>query len=129
MKNNRPVNLSLAQVLAVNMRSPVAMASIMHRLSGVLVFILIPALLYMAQLSLESEAGFINMKEIFASLPVRLLVWVGLSGLLFHLFAGIKHLLADIGVAEGLQSGRVAAWLAIASSAISIVLAFVWVVL
>jgi succinate dehydrogenase / fumarate reductase cytochrome b subunit len=98
-------------------------------LSGVLVFLLIPALLYIAQLSLESEAGFIHVKEIFASLPVRLLVWVGLSGLIFHLFAGMKHLLADIGVAEGLESGRMAAFVAMACSAVGILLAFVWVVL
>ncbi|HNI63377.1 MAG TPA: succinate dehydrogenase, cytochrome b556 subunit, partial [Agitococcus sp.] len=49
MKSNRPVNLSLGMVLEVNMKSPVAMASILHRISGIVVFLLIPVLLYILQ--------------------------------------------------------------------------------
>ncbi len=36
VKSNRPVNLSMGQVLEVNLKSPVAIASILHRLSGVM---------------------------------------------------------------------------------------------
>ncbi len=34
-EKQQTVNLSMGQVLAVNLRSPVAIASILHRLSGV----------------------------------------------------------------------------------------------
>jgi succinate dehydrogenase / fumarate reductase cytochrome b subunit len=36
----------------------------------------------------------------------RFVVFVALAGLIYHFFAGIKHLVMDFGVAEELQSGR-----------------------
>lgn len=130
MKSKRPVNLPLSQVISVNLKSPVAIASILHRISGVVLFLLIPVLLYVLQRSLASPEEFnIVHTEIFGNICVRLVVWVFLAGLIYHLFAGIKHLFADIGVAEELESGRTAAWLMIAASAVGIVAAFIWVVL
>ena len=130
MKSKRPVNLPLSQVISVNLKSPVAIASILHRISGVVLFLLVPASLYILQCSLASQEEFDLVRtEIFGNLLVRLGVWVFLAGLIYHLFAGIKHLLADMGVGEELQSGRTAAWLMIAASAVCIALAFVWVVL
>lgn len=130
MKSKRPVNLPLSQVISVNLKSPVAIASILHRISGVVLFLLIPALLYVLQRSLVSQQEFdIVHTEIFGNICVRFVVWIFLAGLIYHLFAGIKHLFADIGVAEELQSGRTAAWLMIAASAVGIIAAFVWVVL
>ncbi len=128
MKSKRPVNLPLSQVISVNLKSPVAIASILHRISGVVLFLLIPALLYVLQRSLASPEEFnIVHTEIFGNICVRFVVWVFLAGLIYHLFAGIKHLFADIGVAEELQSGRNAAWFMIAVSGISILAAGFWV--
>ncbi len=129
MKSNRPVNLSMGQVLEVNLKSPVAIASILHRLSGVIVFLLVPVLLWLLDKSLSSAEGFAEVQEIFNSFFVRFIVWVFVAGLIYHLFTGIKHLLADIGVAEELQSGRTAATISLILSAIGIVAAFVWIVL
>ncbi len=130
LKSKRPVNLPLSQVISVNLKSPVAIASILHRISGVILFLLIPALLYVLQHSLASQEGFDMVRQdIFGNICVRFGVWVFLSGLIYHLFAGIKHLLADVGIAEELQSGRNAAWLMLALSGVGIAAAFVWVVL
>lgn len=130
MKSNRPVNLSMGQVLAVNLRSPVAIASILHRVSGIIIFLFIPLLLWLLQGSLASPEGFAYVHDqIFGNIIVRLLVWVMVAGLLFHLIMGIKHLVGDMGVAEGLQSGRMAATTALVLSAIAIVASFVWLVL
>jgi len=130
LKSKRPVNLPLSQVISVNLKSPVAIASILHRISGVILFLLIPALLYVLQHSLASQEGFDMVRQdVFGNICVRFMVWVFLSGLIYHLFAGIKHLLADVGIAEELQSGRNAAWLMLALSGVGIVAAFVWVVL
>lgn len=129
MKSNRPVNLSMGQVLEVNLKSPVAIASILHRLSGVIVFLLVPVLLWLLDKSLSSAEGFAEVQEIFNGFFVRFIVWVFVAGLIYHLFTGIKHLLADIGVAEELQSGRAAATISLILSAIGIVAAFVWIVL
>ncbi|WP_166170368.1 succinate dehydrogenase, cytochrome b556 subunit [Acinetobacter sp. SA01] len=129
VKSNRPVNLSMGQVLEVNLKSPVAIASILHRLSGVIVFLLVPVLLWLLDKSLSSAEGFAEVQAIFSSFIVRFIVWVFVAGLLFHFIMGIKHLLADLGFAEELQSGRVAATISLILAAISIVASFVWIVL
>ena len=129
MKSNRPVNLSMGQVLDVNLKSPVAIASILHRLSGVIVFLLVPVLLWILDKSLSSPEGFAQVQAVFDSFIVRFIVWVFVAGLIFHLIAGIKHLLADICIAEELQSGRIAATISLILSAIGIVAAFVWIVI
>ena len=129
VKSNRPVNLSMGQVLEVNLKSPVAIASILHRLSGVIVFLLVPVLLWLLDKSLSSPEGFAQVQEIFNGFFVRFIVWVFVAGLIYHTFTGIKHLLADVGVAEELQSGRTAATISLILSAIGIVAAFVWIVL
>ncbi len=128
MKSNRPVNLSMGQVLAVNLRSPVAIASILHRLSGVIVFLLIPVLLWILDKSLASPEGFEYVKTvIFGNILVRFIVWVFVAGLIYHFILGVKHLLADLGFAEELQSGRTAATVALILSVIGIIAAFVWI--
>ncbi|MCG2607691.1 succinate dehydrogenase, cytochrome b556 subunit [Acinetobacter sp. SM34] len=129
VKSNRPVNLSMGQVLEVNLKSPVAIASILHRLSGVIVFLLVPVLLWLLDKSLSSAEGFAEVQAIFGGFIVRFIVWVFVAGLLFHFIMGIKHLLADLGFAEELQSGRVAATISLILAAISIVASFVWIVL
>ncbi len=129
MKSNRPVNLSMGQVLEVNLKSPVAIASILHRLSGVIVFLLVPVLLWLLDKSLSSAEGFAQVQAIFGSFIVRFIVWVFVAGLIFHFIAGVRHLIADMGVAEELQSGRIAATISLILSAIGIIAAFVWIVL
>ena len=129
VKSNRPVNLSMGQVLDVNLKSPVAIASILHRLSGVIVFLLVPVLLWILDKSLSSPEGFAQVQEIMNGFVVRFIVWVFVAGLIFHFVAGVKHLLAGVGVAEELESGRLASTIALILSAIGIVAAFVWIVL
>lgn len=130
MKNNRPVNLSMGQVLSVNLKSPVAIASILHRVSGIIIFLLIPVLLWLLQGSLASPESFAYIRnDVFGNLLVRLVVWAFVAGLIYHFIVGVKHLLADVGVAEELQSGRTAATIALILSAVGILASFVWVVL
>ena len=78
---------------------------------------------------MSSPEGFAQVQAVFDSFIVRFIVWVFVAGLIFHFIAGIKHLLADQGIAEELQSGRVAATISLILSAIGIVAAFVWIVL
>lgn len=129
LKDKRPVNLPLSQVISVNAKSPVAIASILHRISGVILFLLVPVLLWMFQTSLANPEGFTYIKEeVFGNILVKLVVWVFVAGLLYHFIAGMKHLLADAGVAEELESGRAAAWISLALSAVAIVGSFIWIV-
>lgn len=130
MKSNRPVNLSLSTVLAVNMKSPVAIASILHRISGVVIFLLIPVLLYVLQQSLASEEAFAAVKtDVLGGLVGGFLVFVALAGLIFHVVAGAKHLIQDFGIGESLEGGRLFATLALMLAGLLIVCALAWMVL
>lgn len=129
MKSNRPVNLSLSQVLAVNLKSPVAIASILHRISGVVVFLLIPLLLWLLQESLASAESFEHIKTVvLGGFVVKALVFVTLAALIFHFVAGIKHLIMDFGLGETLEGGRALSWASLAISAILILAALIWMV-
>ncbi|WP_434352813.1 succinate dehydrogenase, cytochrome b556 subunit [Psychrobacter sp. HD31] len=124
MKNKRPINLSVGQILSVNAKSPIAMASILHRVSGLLLFVLIPVLLFVLQTSLSSPEGFAS---IFDNMFIRFIVWVFVAATGYHFVMGVKHLLADLGMNEELESGRRAAWISIVLAVIVILASFVWV--
>jgi succinate dehydrogenase / fumarate reductase cytochrome b subunit len=76
--------------------------------------------------SLSSEQGFNNVAMWMDNLIVKLLLWAVISGLLYHLIAGIKHLLMDLGIGETLEGAQTGAKLVVALSVISIVLTGVW---
>ncbi|MEC7187427.1 MAG: succinate dehydrogenase, cytochrome b556 subunit [Pseudomonadota bacterium] len=119
MKDTRPVNLDLTTV-----KFPLpAITSILHRISGVALFFGIGVVLYLLQLSLESEAGFERVTELLRATPVKLMVWLILAGLLYHLIAGIKHLLMDWGFGESregaLRGAQVTLILALVAAVLS----------
>jgi len=122
VKDNRPVNLDLTKF---HFPLP-AITSILHRISGVLLFAATAVLLWLLAESLSSEQGFERVRQWLDMMAVKLLLWVVLTGLLYHLIAGIRHLLMDIGVGETLQGGRTGAVLVIVFSVTSMVLAGVW---
>jgi succinate dehydrogenase / fumarate reductase cytochrome b subunit len=73
------------------------LASIFHRISGALLFLpVIPALLYLMQATLGSEAGYLQWKAVLAmpAVKVVLLAFVWLYA--HHFFAGIRYLLLDL---------------------------------
>ncbi|WP_328189838.1 succinate dehydrogenase, cytochrome b556 subunit [Marinobacter sp. OP 3.4] len=123
MNSKRPVNLDLGKF---HFPLP-AITSILHRISGVILFVGIAFLLYGLDVSLSGEAGFNRVNELLDSFLAKLIIWGILSALLYHLVAGIKHLLMDMGIGEELHSGRLAAKLTVVISVILIILAGVWV--
>jgi|TARA_R110001592_G_scaffold650_2_gene3496 succinate dehydrogenase / fumarate reductase cytochrome b subunit len=127
VKSNRPVNLSLATVIEVNLKSPVAIASILHRLSGILLFFVVPGLLALLSCSLASPESFASTKELLSGVAAKAVLFVSLAGLVYHLLAGIKHLIMDWGFAETLEGGRAFATSTLVASAFAIAAVFVWV--
>lgn len=123
MKDNRPKNLNLT---TIHFPLP-AIVSILHRISGVLIFAGTALLLWLLAVSLSSEQGFSRVQQWLDMMAVRLLLWAVLAGLLFHLIAGIRHLLMDAGIGESLEGGRRGSFMVIVISLISFVLAGVWV--
>lgn len=123
VNDNRPINLDLG-----SFKYPLpAITSLLHRISGAFIFVGVAVLLYMLDLSLQSPAGFSQVQELLSHVLVKLLVWAVLAGLLYHLIAGIKHLLMDLGIAETMKGGVIASSLTLLFSTLAIVVAGVWI--
>jgi succinate dehydrogenase / fumarate reductase cytochrome b subunit len=84
-------------------------------------------MLYALAKSLGSEDGFNDVKAYLTSPLVKLVIWALLSALLYHMVAGIRHLLMDSGIGETLEGGRLGSKIVIAISVVLIVLAGVWI--
>ena len=83
-----------------------AYVSILHRISGAMMVILLPFVLYLLDKSLTSEISFEYFKGFtshwLAKLVILALVWAYLH----HVCAGIRHLLMDVHVGVDKDSGR-----------------------
>ena len=85
-------------------------------------------MLYALDLSLSSEQGFNEAMDMFENgFLAKLITWGCVSALLYHFFAGIKHLVMDFGHCEELESGRKAAQITLIIAGVSILLAGVWI--
>lgn len=122
VKDNRPVNLDFK---TLHLPLP-AITSILHRISGVIVFGGVFVLLWLLSASLESESGFTDVQNWLAAPLVKVVVWGILAGLLYHLIAGVKHLVMDLGIGETLEGAKTGAKLVVVISVMAIVLAGVW---
>ena len=114
MKKNdkRPKYLNLLKI-----RLPITgIASINHRISGLILFLSIPFSLYLLQLSLSSEAGFITAVSYFSSGWVKLALIILLWSFIHHLFAGIRFLLIDQNIGVSLAVARMSAWIVIVAA-------------
>lgn len=126
-QNSRPINVGIGDLMGFAW--PItAIASITHRVAGVVLFIGIGFALFALEVSLTDELAFGSLKAMITSPLGKLITWGLLSALAYHFVAGIKHLIMDSGVGETLEGGIFAARVTIFFSAILIVLAAIWVV-
>lgn len=90
-----------------NYRMPLAaIVSILHRISGFMMFALLPVVLYLLELSIRSEISFGYMQGI-AQQPITKLVILALVWGYFHHFcAGVRHLIMDMHVGLDKDSAR-----------------------
>jgi succinate dehydrogenase / fumarate reductase cytochrome b subunit len=96
VKKQRPVNLDLTTI-----RFPVtAIASILHRVSGVITFVAVGILLWLLGLSLSSPEGFLAASSIMDSFFVKFIMWGILTALAYHVVVGVRHMLMDFGYLE-----------------------------
>ncbi len=119
---NQTVNLNLLTIKF----PPMAIVSVLYRLSGVILFLSIPLFLYALSYSLHSASYFDTIKACLSSPVMKLVIWLFLAALLYHLIAGIRHLLMDIGWGETLSAGYKGSWTAIILSIIAIVFIGIW---
>jgi succinate dehydrogenase / fumarate reductase cytochrome b subunit len=113
------------------MRLPItAYVSILHRVSGVVTFFALALLLWLLDTSLASEQGFSSVKSLFNEPVLKFIVWGSLAALAYHLVAGLRHLVMDMGIGEEtFDSGRLSAWLAAGVAVIIIAAIAGWIYL
>ena len=102
---DRPIDLSPTSFLPVT-----AVASITHRMSGVLLFVGTGYLIWLLDRALGSESGFAEAESLLATLPGKVALWAVLVALTYHLLAGVRHLLLDLHVGDSLEGGRRSSW-------------------
>lgn len=123
MSSERPVNLDLT-----TFRFPItAIASILHRVCGVILFFGSFILMALLGLSLENEAGFADVLALLENGFIAFIIWGVLASLAYHFVAGVKHLFMDMGYGETLESGPLFAKVSLAVAFVLMVLAGVWV--
>jgi succinate dehydrogenase / fumarate reductase cytochrome b subunit len=99
---------------AFQYRLPLAgVVSILHRVSGVAMFILLPFVVWLFDVSLSSEISYAEFTSVFIAgigfvpgwffkLVALALIW----SYLHHFIAGVRHLWMDATHAVGLEFGR-----------------------
>lgn len=97
----RFTNIHVLQI--IRYRLPAAgIVSILHRVSGALMFLLLPFILYLFDKSITSEISFEYLKGYVSHPLVKLAVLALCWAYLHHFCAGIRHLVMDmhIGLAK-----------------------------
>lgn len=88
-------NLSLGQLASYRL-PPAGWVSILHRVSGVLLFLTLPLLLWLFELSLATESTFERLRAIADHVLIKLILLALSWAILHHLVAGIRYLALDL---------------------------------
>lgn len=114
--NKRPVFLDM-KVLTKALPIP-GIVSILHRISGVILFIMLPILLALLAGSLSDGETFASYQSWADNWLVKLILWAVLWAFIHHLFAGVRFLLLDAHVGTDLNVARKSARIVLIAGAI-----------
>lgn len=111
MSKTRPKHLNLMQI-----RLPLpAFVSILHRVTGAVLFLMLPLLLCLLGSSLESAQSFASFKSVVANPLVKIILLGLLWAYLHHFCAGIRHLALDMHVGLELETARATSYAVLAA--------------
>ena len=129
----RPVyrNIHVSQIVGYRL-PPAGIVSILHRVSGVLMFLLLPFVIWLFDVSLTSEISYERFTSTFIAglgfLPGWFMKLVALAliwAYLLHFIAGIRHLWMDATHSVSKEEGHLSAISTLASSSLlTVVLGF-----
>ncbi|CAN7656201.1 MULTISPECIES: succinate dehydrogenase, cytochrome b556 subunit [Duganella] len=124
-KKERPEFRNIHVTELSNYRLPLAgIVSILHRISGFLMFALLPFVLYLLEQSLRSEISFAYYQGIVSTPLVKLIILALVWGYMQHFCAGVRHLFMDLHYGLDKDSARKsAASVLVVSLALTLVVA------
>ena len=106
-KKERPEFRNIHVTELSNYRLPLAgIVSILHRISGFLMFALLPFVLYLLEQSLRSEISFAYYQGIVSNPLVKLIILALVWGYMQHFCAGVRHLFMDLHMGLDKDSAR-----------------------
>lgn len=108
----RPKNLDLT---TINLPLP-GKVSILHRVSGVGLFLCLPLLLWLFSASLTSPETFAAFKSVFSNLLVKAVLAGLIWAFVHHFCAGIRFLLLDLHIGIEKEAARKSAGMVLAVS-------------
>ena len=112
MNKKRPKHLALHKI-----KLPLpGIVSILHRISGLLLFIALPALLLLLQYSLTSIETYTELMSVLAHPLAKLLLLGLLWAFLHHFCAGLRYLAIDLHLVRDLARARNSSKLVVAAS-------------
>ena len=112
MNKKRPKHLALH---LIKLPLP-GFVSILHRVSGMALFLALPLLLWMLQYSLRSIETYTELMDVLAQ-PLAKLVMLGLLwAFLHHFCAGLRYLAIDMHWVGNLARARSTSWVVIVAS-------------
>lgn len=123
VKDKRPINLDLGSL----QYPPMAIVSILHRISGLVMFLLLPVMLCYFGTSLHSQESFDALKVHLMSIGYKALLFGFCVAWVYHVIAGVRHMLMDIGFGESLVAGRRSAILVLSLAVLSAFFLGVWI--
>jgi succinate dehydrogenase / fumarate reductase cytochrome b subunit len=108
-------NIGITDLMAY--RLPMAgKVSILHRISGALLFLCLPGLIALFAMSFSSEAGFKAMSTVVGFPLVKLILLALIWGYLHHFCAGIRYLVLDLHIGVDKESAAKSASLVLGVS-------------
>lgn len=108
-------NIHVTQI--VGYRLPLAgVISILHRVSGAFLFLMLPFLLYLLEQSLLTESTFAYLQGIVSAWYVKLVILALSWSYLHHFCAGVRHLVMDMHIGIEKDSARQTAVVVLAAS-------------
>ena len=102
MNKKRPKHLALHQI---KLQLP-GIVSILHRVSGLLLFIALPLLLLMLQYSLRSIETYTQLMDVLANPLLKLMLLGLLWAFMHHFCAGLRYLAIDLHLVRDLAQAR-----------------------
>lgn len=122
MKTERPIYLSLTRFAWPF----TAIASITHRVTGVVLVAGVGYLLWLVSMALESPEGFVAAQSLLAAPLAKLLLIAVIAALLYHLFAGIKHIFMDFHVGDNFAAAKASSIFVFVLTAVATVAIGAW---
>jgi succinate dehydrogenase / fumarate reductase cytochrome b subunit len=116
-------NIQVGEILKYRL-PPAGMVSIMHRLSGAALFLLLPLLLWIFDMSLTSESTFARLGEVAGNWWLKIILLGIIWAVMHHLIAGIRYLALDLHMGVDKEnSQRTALWVYFISVPLTVIAA------